>query len=64
MRFAKVLLERDPNYMTIRRVGWGDILFVPTTDFSLPVYSSQRGKLYFDNEEDKKHFIKNAGASC
>ena len=63
IRFANAILERDPNYMTIRD-GWGELLFVPKTDFSLPVYSSQRGKLYFDNEEDKKHFIKNAGRSC
>lgn len=64
MRFAESVLERDPNYETIRD-GRGELLFIPRTDYSLPVYSSRRGKLHFDNDKDRIVFIRNAGhRSC
>ena len=63
MRFANSILEKDPKYVTIR--NGLELLFVPATDYSLPVYSSLRGKLAFNSEHEKIEFIKSGGVmSC
>lgn len=64
MRFAHVILDRDENYEKYPECYGGGFLYIPVTDYSLPVYSSRRGKLRFDSQEEKIRFIKNAGGSC
>ena len=52
MNFAHEILEWDENYVRIESSIQGE-LYLPRFDYSLPVYSRDRGKMYFDNQEEK-----------
>ena len=56
MDFAHEILERDENYVRIESSIQGE-LYLPRLDYSLPVYSRDMGKMYFDNQEEKVKFI-------
>ena len=56
MKFAHKILEKDKNYMcadTARRRG----LYIPVSDYTLPVYSRYGGKMHFESQEEKIKFI-------
>ena len=56
MDFAHEILERDENYVHIESSIQGE-LYLPRFDYSLPVYSRDMGKMYFNNQEEKVKFI-------
>ena len=56
MKFARGLLERDKNYMGVKTEDLGR-LYLPVSDYTLPVYSLQYGKVRFESQEDKIEFI-------
>lgn len=56
MRFAREILERDQNYMCAD-TDWRGTLYLPISDYTLPVYSQQLGKMHFGSQEDKIKFI-------
>jgi len=57
MMFAHTILDEDENYVKIE-TDWGGGLYIPRSDFSLPVYVRYHGKKHFNTEEDKVEFIK------
>lgn len=56
MKFARGLLERDKNYMGVKTERLGR-LYLPISDYTLPVYSLQYGKVRFESQEEKIEFI-------
>lgn len=56
MKFARGLLERDKNYMGVKTERLGR-LYLPISDYTLPVYSLQYGKVRFKSQEEKIEFI-------
>lgn len=56
MKFARGLLERDKNYVGVKTERLGR-LYLPISDYTLPVYSLQYGKVRFESQEEKIEFI-------
>jgi hypothetical protein len=56
MKFAREILERDKNYMCVD-TDWRGALYLPLSDYTLPVYSLQLGKMHFESQEEKIKFI-------
>ncbi len=56
MKFARGLLERDKNYVGVKTERLGR-LYLPVSDYTLPVYSLQYGKVRFESQEEKIEFI-------
>jgi len=56
MKFARGLLERDKNYVGVKTERLGR-LYLPISDYTLPVYSLQYGKVRFKSQEEKIEFI-------
>ena len=56
MKFAREVLERDKNYMCVD-TDWRGALYLPLSDYTLPVYSLQLGKMHFESQEEKIKFI-------
>ena len=56
MRFAHEILEKDRNYVHIES-DWRGGLYLPLSDYTLPVYSRYGGKMHFDSQEEKIKFI-------
>lgn len=56
MKFAGEILERDKNYMCVD-TDWLGALYLPLSDYTLPVYSLQLGKMHFESQEEKIKFI-------
>lgn len=56
MKFAHKILEKDKNYMCADS-DWRGGLYLPISDYTLPVYSLYEGKMHFDSEEEKIKFI-------
>lgn len=56
MKFAHEILEKDKNYMCAD-TDWRGGLYLPVSDYTLPVYSRYGGKMHFDSEEEKIKFI-------
>lgn len=56
MDFAHKILERDKNYMWIDTGRLGG-LYLPVSDYTLPVYSRYGGKIQFESQEKKMKFI-------
>lgn len=56
MKFAREILERDKNYMCVD-TDWRGSLYLPLSDYTLPVYSLQLGKMHFESQEEKIKFI-------
>ena len=56
MKFARGLLERDKNYVGVKTERLGR-LYLPISDYTLPVYSLQYGKVRFERQEEKIEFI-------
>ena len=54
MNFAHEILEKDKNYML---ADWRGGLYLPVSDYTLPVYSRYEGKMHFDSKEEKTKFI-------
>ena len=54
MNFAHEILEKDKNYML---ADWRGGLYLPVSDYTLPVYSRYEGKMHFDSQEEKTKFI-------
>lgn len=52
MKFAHEILEKDPNYMFINHD-----LYLPVSDYTLPVYSLGFGKMRFNSQAEKIKFI-------
>ena len=55
MKFAHKILEKEKNYMRIDSDWRG--LYLPVSDYTLPVYSLQFGKMHFESQEEKIKFI-------
>ena len=55
MKFAQTILAGDKNYVFVGD-NW-DGLYLPLSDYTLPVYSKQHGKMHFDSLEEKIAFI-------
>ena len=56
MNFAHEILEKDKNYM-LADSDWRGELYLPVSDYTLPVYSRYEGKMHFDSQEEKTKFI-------
>ena len=56
MKFAHEILEKDKNYM-LADSDWRGELYLPVSDYTLPVYSRYEGKMHFDSQEEKTKFI-------
>ena len=56
MKFAHEILEKDENYIHIES-DWRGGLYLPVSDYTLPVYSRYGGKMHFDGQEEKIKFI-------
>lgn len=56
MKFAHEILERDKNYIHIE-TDWRGGLYLPVSDYTLPVYTRYGGKMHFDSQEEKIKFI-------
>lgn len=56
MKFAHEILERDKNYMWAD-TDWRGGLYLPISDYTLPVYSRYGGKMHFESQEEKIKFI-------
>ena len=56
MKFAHEILERDKNYVCADS-DWRGGLYIPVSDYTLPVYSRYGGKMHFDSDEEKIKFI-------
>ena len=54
IQFANDILEKDKNYMFVDD-DWQ--VYLPLSDYSLPVYSLCRGKMHFESQEEKIKFI-------
>lgn len=53
MKFAEEVLDSDPGYTLV-----DDDFYIPVSDYTLPVYSKDLGKMRFANEEEKMKFIR------
>ena len=56
MKFAHEIFEKDKNYMYLDS-DWQEGLYLPVSDYTLPVYSQFRGKMHFESQEEKIRFI-------
>jgi ADP-ribosylglycohydrolase len=56
MKFAHKILERDKNYMCVG-TNWIKGLYLPISDYTLPVYSRYIGKMHFESQVEKIKFI-------
>lgn len=57
MKFASEILDKDDNYVRVE-ADWQGVMYLPVSDYTLPVYSKYRGRLNFDSHEEKMNFIK------
>ena len=56
MKFAHEILEKDRNYM-FADSDWRGGLYLPVSDYTLPVYTRYGGKMDFESQEEKIKFI-------
>lgn len=56
MKFAYEILEKDKDYVHIES-DWRGGLYLPVSDYSLPVYSRYGGRMHFDSQSEKIKFI-------
>ena len=56
MKFAHEILEKDRNYM-FADSDWRGGLYLPVSDFTLPVYTRYGGRMDFESQEEKIKFI-------
>ena len=56
MKFAHEILEKDRNYM-FADSDWRGGLYLPVSDYTLPVYSRYGGRMDFESQEEKIKFI-------
>ena len=56
MKFAHEILEKDQNYM-FADSDWRGGLYLPVSDYTLPVYSRYGGRMDFESQEEKIKFI-------
>ena len=56
MKFAHEILEKDRNYM-FADSDWLGGLYLPVSDYTLPVYSRYGGRMDFESQEEKIKFI-------
>lgn len=56
MKFAHEILEKDENYRYVDS-DWRGGLYLPKSDYTLPVYSRYHGKMHFESDEEKIKFI-------
>ncbi|MBO5957752.1 MAG: DUF1810 domain-containing protein [Bacteroidales bacterium] len=57
MKFASEILDKDDNYVRVE-TDWRGVMYLPVSDYTLPVYSRYKGRLHFDSHEEKMNFIK------
>jgi hypothetical protein len=57
MKFASEILDKDDNYVRVE-TDWRGVIYLPVSDYTLPVYSKYIGRLHFDSHEEKMNFIK------
>lgn len=56
MKFAHEILEKDRNYM-FADSDWRGGLYLPVSDYTLPVYTRYGGRMDFESQEEKIKFI-------
>ena len=56
MKFAHEILEKDQNYM-FADSDWRGGLYLPVSDYTLPVYTRYGGRMDFESQEEKIKFI-------
>ena len=56
MGFASEILDKDDNYVRVE-TDWQGVMYLPVSDYTLPVYSKYRGRMHFDSHEEKMNFI-------
>ena len=56
MKFAHEILEKDQNYM-FADSDWRGGLYLPVSDYTLPVYSRYGGRMDFESQEEKIKII-------
>lgn len=56
MKFAHEILEKDRNFM-FADSDWRGGLYLPVSDYTLPVYTRYGGRMDFESQEEKIKFI-------